>query len=118
MRSLETSSVTLGIPVGDLAEAGRWYQRLLDTTISLEPVEGILELEVRDGFWLQLFEDDGGSGHAVLRFGVRDVEAARTRLTDLGVEVGEVARVAGVIAFCDFVDPWGNALSFYEVLAA
>jgi hypothetical protein len=117
IRTMETTSVTLGIPVGNVAEAGRWYERLFDSKTRLEPVDGILELEVQDDFWLQLFEEDGGSGHAVLRFGVRDVEAARMRLTELDIEVGEVERVEGEIAFFDFVDPWGNALSYYEVLA-
>jgi catechol 2,3-dioxygenase-like lactoylglutathione lyase family enzyme len=114
---IETTSVTVGIPVGDLREAIRWYGRVLDTRPDIEPVEGVVELEVRDGFWLQLFEEGSGSGEAMIRFGVGDIDAARERLAGLGIEVGRVERVPGVIAFCDFSDPWGNRLSLYQVLS-
>jgi catechol 2,3-dioxygenase-like lactoylglutathione lyase family enzyme len=114
---IETTSITVGIPVGELEEATRWYARLLDAGPDIEPVEGIVEFEVRDGVWLQLFEGSGGSGESVIRLGVPDVDAARERLGGLGFEVGEVERVPGVIAFCDIADPWRNQLSLYQVLS-
>ncbi len=114
---IETTSITVGIPVGDLDDATAWYGRLLEAEPDIKPVEGILESEVRDGFWLQLFEAEGGSGEAVVRFGVREIEAATGRLREVGIEVGEVERVEGVIAFCDFADPWGNVLSLYQILS-
>jgi catechol 2,3-dioxygenase-like lactoylglutathione lyase family enzyme len=113
---IETTSITVGFLVSDLAEAIRWYTALLDAEPDLEPVEGIAEFEVREGFWLQLSEGSGGS-EAVLGLGVRNVDAARERLVGMGIPVGEVERIPGVIAFCDFTDPWGNGLSLYQVLA-
>ncbi|HJV04616.1 MAG TPA: VOC family protein [Actinomycetota bacterium] len=115
---IETTSVTVGIPVADLEEAIRWYTRLLDAGSDIEPVEGVVEFEVRDGFWLQLFEGAGGSGEAVIRLGVLDIDAARERLVGIGLEVGEIERIPNVIAFCDLMDPWGNGLSLYQVLPA
>jgi hypothetical protein len=91
---------------------------LLDTGPDIEPVEGIVEFEVREGIWLQLFEGRGGSGKAVLGLGVRNVDAARERLVAMDIPVGEVERIPGVIASCDLTDPWGNRLSLYQVLAA
>jgi hypothetical protein len=115
---IETTSVTIGMPVGRMDEAVNWYAELLDTGPDIEPVEGIVEFEVREGIWLQLFEGRGGSGKAVLGFGVRNVDAARERLVGMDIPVGEVERIPGVIAFCDLTDPWGNRLSLYQVLAA
>jgi hypothetical protein len=114
---IQTTSVTVGIPVGDLADATAWYGRLLEAEPDIEPVEGILEYEVRDGFWLQISEGERGSGEAVIRFGVRDIEAARGRLIEAGIEVGDVERIDGLIALLDFVDPWRNNLGFYQVLS-
>jgi catechol 2,3-dioxygenase-like lactoylglutathione lyase family enzyme len=112
---IETTSVTVGIPVGDLEEATRWYARVLEAGADLEPVEGIVEFEVRDGFWLQLFEGTGGSGEAVVRLGVRNIDGARERLLGLGLSVDEVERIPGVIDLCELADPWGNRLSLYQV---
>jgi hypothetical protein len=114
---IETTSVTIGMPVGRMDEAIGWYRRLLGTGPDIEPVEGIVEFEVREGFWLQLSEGRGGSGGAVLSLGVRNVDAARERLVGMEIPVGEVERIPGVIAFCDLTDPWGNRLSLYQVLA-
>lgn len=53
----------------------------------------------------------------MFRIGVEDIERERDRLLRLGVPVQEIERVESVIAFCDFVDPYGNSLSLYQVLA-
>jgi len=113
---IETTSMTVGIQVGDLEQAKAWYGRLLDATPDIEPVEGILEYEVHAGFWLQISRGDQSSGGSVVRFGVRDIESARKRLIDNGVVVGEIERIEGIIALLDLRDPWDNQLSFYQVL--
>jgi predicted enzyme related to lactoylglutathione lyase len=111
------TSVTIGLPVASLPDASAWYGRLLGRSADLEPVPGIEEFEPVPGCWLQLFEGASGSGYeCVVRFGVSDIEAARARLVGFGIPVGPIERVEGVIAFCDFTDPWGNQLSLYQVL--
>lgn len=113
---IETTSVTVGIPVGDPDEAVSWYGKLLDAAPDIEPVEGILEFEVRPGFWLQIAEGNRGSGDAVIRLGVRDLDAALARLHTIGIETGDIQRIPGVIMFSDFSDPWDNDLGLYQVL--
>jgi len=110
------TSITIVVPVGDLDAAVAWYRRVFAVREEIEPVAGITELEIFPGCWLQLQKTDGAGGAWMLRYGVPDVERERRRLLDLGVDVGDVQRIAGVIAFADFVDPFGNGLSVYQVL--
>lgn len=115
---LRPTSVTVGLPVSDVADAAAWYERMLGFAPQLEPAPGVVEFEVRPGVWLQLFEEGQvrPSGWA-FRFGVEDLDAARARLGGLGLDVGPVERVEGVVAFCSLWDPDGNELSLYQVLA-
>jgi hypothetical protein len=112
------TSVTIGVPVGDLPLATDWYRRLFEPEDAFDPAEGVRELEIFPGCWLQLLEDDRGGGAWVLRYGVRDIEAERRRLVDLEFDVGPVERLEGVVATVDLRDPFGNRLSAYQVLSA
>lgn len=48
-------------------------------------------------------------------FGVEDAAAEHSRLSTLGVEVGELIHVPGVVDVLDFADPDGNVLSVYSL---
>jgi predicted enzyme related to lactoylglutathione lyase len=109
------TSVTVGIPVEDLAVATAWYDAVLDRRPAVEPADGIVEYEFA-GTWIQLMGGQRSSSGWVLRYGVEDLAAERARLSRLGVSVGDVKTVPGVISFFDFVDPDDNALSCYHVL--
>jgi len=115
---VQVTSVTVGQPVADLGAARRWYEAVLELGApDLEPVDGVVEYDL-GAVWLQLGEaDDGRRGGTVLRVGVPDVHAERSRLLAMGIEVGEVQVVEGVVAFVDLEDPDGNPLSFYSVAA-
>lgn len=113
---MRLTSVTVGIPVTDLAAAAAWYRRLLYARAEIEPADGIHEFDVLPGCWLQLSEGKTSGPEHLFQIGVEDLEAARRRLLSLGIAVAEPERVNGVIAFCDFADPDGNRLSLYEVL--
>ena len=48
--------VTVGVPVPDLDAAVAWYAKLLGRDLErLDPIEGMVELRVASGMWLQLF---------------------------------------------------------------
>lgn len=113
---MHPTSVTVGIPVGDLAAAIAWYDAVLDRQPAIEPAAGIVEYEFA-GTWIQLIGGQRGSPGWVLRYGVKALDAERARLSGLGVSVGDVRTVPGVIAFFDFMDPDQNGLSCYQVLA-
>ncbi len=53
-----------------------------------------------------------------LRLRVDDIEAERQRpIDDLSVDVDDIKRVEGVVAFCTFHDPFGNPLGILQDLA-
>jgi hypothetical protein len=114
---LQTTSITIGIPVSDLGRAIDWYGRMLGLESGIEPVQDIFEYEVFPGSWLQLFHGEAAGSEHVFRIGVADIEQERDRLLSIGIAVGEIVRVEGTIAYCEFGDLDGNQLSLYHVLA-
>lgn len=111
---MHPTSVTVGIPVEDLAASTAWYDAVLDCRPALAPAPGIVEYEVA-GIWIQLIGGQRGSRGWVLRYEVEDLAAERERLSGLGISVGEVQTVPGLISFFDFADPDDNALSCYQL---
>lgn len=111
---MQATSVTIGVPVRDLAVSREWYRQLLGQAPDLEPVPGIAEYEVA-GVWVQLMEGEPPGGSWTLRIGVTDLDGERDRLRSLGIEAGEVQTVPGVISYFVFRDPDGNRLSWYQV---
>ncbi|MBO3751007.1 VOC family protein [Streptosporangiaceae bacterium NEAU-GS5] len=113
---MKTTSVTVGVLVGDLPAASRWYQTVFELDgPSVEPVEGIVEYLI-GGCWLQLAEAPPDPGGWVFRVGVPDVQAEHARLETLGISAGPIHRVDDVIEYFEFTDPDGNRLSFYTVI--
>jgi predicted enzyme related to lactoylglutathione lyase len=116
---MDVTSVTVGLPVGDVHAAVEWYRRAFGLGApDLEPASTVVEFELGP-VWLQLFEAppaQRGAG-AVARFGVADAAAERDRLAGLGVEVGPLEHVPDAVDYFDFTDPDGNLLSCYAVLS-
>ncbi|MGH1347930.1 MAG: VOC family protein [Nannocystales bacterium] len=111
--------VTIGVPVPDLDAAVAWYSKLLGRELeSIEPMEGIVELRVASGTWLQLFSVEAEGFRpttTILRFKTPNIGDEAARLDAAGIQVGEVTRIPEVVAFAEFVDPYGNPVSLYEV---
>jgi predicted enzyme related to lactoylglutathione lyase len=108
--------VTVGLPVGDLGRAVRWYQEVFRLgEPDLAPADGVLEFQVGP-VWLQLSATPVAPSAAgtVTRFGVADAGAERSRLARLGVAVGPLEHVEGAVDYFDFTDPGGNRLSLYS----
>ncbi len=55
-----------------------------------------------------------------IRFGVADIEAERDRVVRDAQPafVSPIKRFEGLVAVCDFIDPYGNTFGFFEVLFA
>lgn len=109
-------SVTVGLTVADVGRSVEWYRQVLELEHpDLEPAGGIVEFRL-GGLWLQLTQALPCAGGTVVRFGVADVSAERSRLVGLGVRVGDLERVGGVLEYFEFSDPDGNRLSLYAEL--
>ena len=111
-------SATLEIKVGNLAEGAAWYEQLLGRAADFTPTPDLHEWEISQGFWIQVTEGRLSDNAGRLRLGVLDVEIARRAvIEDLRAQVSEVVTVPGIVAYCDFDDPWGNPLGLFQDLA-
>lgn len=111
--------ITVGVPVPDLERAVDWYTQIVGRPLeSLSPMEGITELHVAPGAWLQLFQEPADTfepSRAVMRFKTEGIEKDATRLRAAGIEIGEVTHIPGIVFFAEFNDPFGNPVSLYQL---
>ena len=113
----EIKSFTMGLPVTDLGAAIDWYQRLLGNVEAIEPVPGVWECQIVPSGWLQLFEGENSERNpAIVRFESSDLEGSRELALTLGRDVSAIETVPGAVRYFEFRDPFGNPLSFYELL--
>jgi lactoylglutathione lyase len=110
-------TLTVGLPVTDLSSAVEWYRRLLGEVDEINPAPGVWELQITSSAWLQLFESEiDRPTLAVVRFESDDIEASRRQALSLATDVGEIETVPEAVRYFEFRDPFGNQLSFYELL--
>lgn len=107
------------VRVRDIRAATRFYSAVLGRKPDFSPSPDIQEWEILPDVWLLVAETPGlPPQNGRIRLGVTDVEAERTRLMKtLGLEISPVQHVPGVVAYCDFDDPWGNKLGLFQDLA-
>ena len=113
------TSVTIGLPVPDLEAAKAWYRDLLGERSELAPAPGVFEIEILPGTWLQLLESERkGAADGILRLGTDDIEQEHARVQEGGGHPTAIQTVPGMVRYFEFADPYGNRLSFYQVLGA
>lgn len=112
--------IVIGIAVNDVKEATKWYKSLLGENIEImEPEPGTVELKLTDAVWLQL-DDTGylklGGESSIIRFETKDIEKEHILAKKLSSDVEDIVIVEGVIKYFDFKDPWGNRLSYTQLI--
>ena len=107
-------SSTICFSVSDLKEAVNWYSELLGDLDNFSPAPGIIEFQLNESTWLQLFEGSD-TGGAILRLEVEDIQLEHKRLEGLGMSLTSVEYVPGMVSYFDFEDRDGNQLSFYKL---
>ena len=114
----KVKTFTVGLPVTDLNSAVEWYRQLLGEVEELNPAPGVWEFQIIPSGWLQLFESEiNEPNKSVLRFESHDIKASRMLASRLSINVDQIETVPGAVRYFDFRDPFGNRLSFYELLA-
>ena len=118
METNRIKSVTIGLPVSDLKKATDWYREILSNPEVINPAPDVSELSLTSTSWLQLFQvETSDSNPTILRFESNDIAVSHELALKHGVQVGEVETVPGFVKYFDFHDPFGNSLSFYELLS-
>ena len=110
--------VTLVVGVADMTQALSFYGQLFGRPPDFVLEEDFQEYEIVHGMWYRLTTRvPPGRGRRV-RFGVADIAVERRAIVEQGVEVSEITGKPGVVAWCQFKDPFGNPLGFFQDLAA
>ena len=114
----KVKTFTVGLPVTNLNSAVEWYRRLLGEVEELSPARGVWEFQIVPSGWLQLFESEiNKPNQSVVRFESHDIDASRMLASSLSINVEQIETVPGAVRYFEFRDPFGNRLSFYELLA-
>jgi lactoylglutathione lyase len=114
----EIKSFTVGLPVTELKRAVEWYRQLLGEVDEVNPAPGVWEFQIVPSGWLQLFESEiNEPNQSVMRFESHDIEASRMLASSLSINVDQIETVPEAVRYFEFRDPFGNRLSFYELLA-
>ena len=114
----KVKTFTVGLPVTDLNSAVEWYRRLLGEVEELNPARGVWEFQIVPSGGLQLFESEiNEPNQSVVRFESHDIETSRMIASSLSINVDQIETVSGAVRYFEFRDPFGNRLSFYELLA-
>ena len=115
---MNISSVTMQVRVPDAAEAAGWYEGLLGRPADIAPSDDIHEWQLVPDCWLQVLTARPKPTAARMRFGVGDIRGEIARLeTDLGVTASDIQSFGGLVAWCDFADPYGNPIGLFQDLA-
>jgi lactoylglutathione lyase len=111
-------SFTVGLPVKELKRAVEWYRQMLGEVEAVNPAPGVWEFQIVPSGWLQLFESEiNEPNQSVVRFESPDIEASRMLASSLSINVDQIETVPETVRYFEFRDPFGNRLSFYELLA-
>ena len=111
---MEIQFIYAAMAVKDLKAAEDWYAKVIDRPADDHPMETLVQWRGWSTAGIQLFKDDGGrAGHGRMTLVTPDMNAARDRLADAGVTLGEISQGDyGRIA--QLTDPDGNRITLAE----
>ena len=99
------------VPVADLEAASGWYERLLGRPADNRPMDSLVEWQVTDTGWVQVFLDGPGRHRdAQLRRGRPG--QARRRASSRGLAPGAIKTVNKGVQLSTIADPDGNQITF------
>jgi len=107
---------TIQLRVPDIAAGRAFYEQLIGREPDLSPHDDFHEWELQPAAWLQLGEREVLPAYP-LRFGVNDIAAEVAQMpARFGITCSEIGEVPALVLWCNFNDPWGNQLGFYQDL--
>ncbi len=113
--------LTCALKVTDLDKSLKWYQDHLDFTLLYRVDEiGWCEMATEVSgvnVGLSQVEECGGDGNAILTFGVKNIDDARSQLEDKDIRFdGPTQTIPDMVKLATFFDPDGNSLMLFEDL--
>ncbi|KQR96482.1 glyoxalase [Williamsia sp. Leaf354] len=99
------------VRVTDLAAANSWYEKLFGRHADNNPMPSLVEWQVVDHAWVQVFVDVDRAGSSLLNLAVDDIDTHIAELADRGIHAGEVQTVTKGVQLSNISDPDGNAIT-------
>jgi predicted enzyme related to lactoylglutathione lyase len=100
------------ISVTDLERSAEWYTKVMGNPPRDRPTPFLVQWR-GDAANLQLWKDAENAGHSMSTIVFTDLDRDKTRLSDAGVDIGEVTHQGGV-GIAKLSDPDGNVLTLTE----
>lgn len=107
MKLLKTYTALLS---ADLETAEKWYTKLLGRGPDNRPMDSLVQWELFEQSGLAISTDKEIAGKGVMFIYVEDVDAERSRLKGLGIELGKDIK-GDYSTLAQVVDPDGNILT-------
>ncbi|MBI3670707.1 MAG: VOC family protein [Acidobacteria bacterium] len=108
--------LTVQFFVADIRAGIEFYSRLIGRPPDFEPHADFKEWEIFDNCWLQVGQGKPRPTYT-MRLRVENIDAERERIErQVGARCSPVQRISGLVALCNFSDPWGNRLGLYQRL--
>jgi predicted enzyme related to lactoylglutathione lyase len=111
---MDITCVLMVAPVEDMESATAWYQQLLGRPADTRPMPSLADWHLTASGWLQVFQDAGRSGSALLNLEVPDLDETLARLAERGLTAGPVRTGDGRTRFATLKDPDGNQVTLLE----
>ena len=115
--------LTCGLNVTDIKVSMTWYQEVLGFEL-LYYMENLGWCELKSPVdkvnvgLSQVEKMPSAGGNAVLTWGVKDIEAARSALEERGVKFdGDIRIIEGMVKLATFYDRDGNCFMLYQDIA-
>ena len=113
-------ALTVQFYVPDIHAGGDFYTRALGRPPNFAPYPDFHEWDsIAPNVTFQVGEGTPRPTYPI-RFSVADLETERDRIVREArpVFTSPIKRFEGLVATCDFIDPWGNTFGLYQVLYA
>jgi glyoxylase I family protein len=98
------------VPVSDIDTANTWYEALFGRPADNNPMPVLVEWQVVDGGWVQVFLDTDRAGSGLLNLAVDDLEKHVTEARNRGLEPGDIDDVNKGVRLSTIADPDGNMI--------
>jgi glyoxylase I family protein len=99
------------VPVSDIDAAGTWYESLIGRQADNNPMPTLVEWQLVDSGWLQVFVDADRAGSGLLNFAVDNLEHHIAELRLRGLRPGEIVDANKGVRLSTISDPDGNTIT-------
>lgn len=98
------------VPVTDIDAANTWYETFFGRAADNNPMPVLLEWQVIDGGWVQVWVDEDRAGSGLLNIAVDDLDKHVAEARNHGLAPREIEEVNKGVRLCTITDPDGNMI--------